>query len=45
MGCLRWLIALFGSAMILASAAAQDHQRAPVPGAVDPHATQATIHA
>jgi hypothetical protein len=30
--------------LILAPAEAQDHQRAPVPGAVDPHVTQATIH-
>jgi hypothetical protein len=43
MGCPRWLIALFSSALILAPAAAQDHQRAQVPGAVDPHVTQATI--
>jgi hypothetical protein len=30
--------------LILAPARAQDHQRAPVPGAVDSHVTQATIH-
>jgi hypothetical protein len=41
---LRGLVALLSSGLILASAAAQDHQRAPVPGAVDPHVTQATIH-
>jgi hypothetical protein len=43
MGCPRWLIALFSSALILGPAAAQDHQRASVPGAIDPHVTQATI--
>ncbi len=45
MGCPCWLIGLFSSALILASAAAQDHQRAPIPGAVDAHVTQATIQA
>ena len=40
----RGLVALLSSALLLASAAAQDHQRAPVPGAIDPHVTQATIH-
>src|SRR6476620_1144150 len=29
---------------MVAPTAAQDHQRAPIPGAVDPHVTQATIH-
>jgi hypothetical protein len=41
---LRWLITLFSPALILASAAAQDHQRASVPGQADGHVTQATIH-
>ena len=41
---LRWLIALCSPALILASAAAQDHQRASVPGKADGHVTQATIH-
>ncbi len=41
---LRALVALLTSALILAPAAAQEHQRAPVPGAVDTHVTQATIH-
>ena len=40
-----WFIALLSSALLLAPAAAQDHQRAPVSGMVDPHVTQATIHA
>ena len=42
---MRWFIALLTSALILAPAAAQDHQRAPVSGMVDAHVTQATIHA
>jgi hypothetical protein len=42
---LRGLVALFSSGLILAPAAAEDHQRAPVAGAVDSHVTQATIHA
>jgi len=29
---LRWLVALFGCALLLAPAAAQDHQRALIPG-------------
>jgi hypothetical protein len=37
----RWLIALLSPALILAPAAAQE--RAPVPGEVDTHVTQATI--
>jgi hypothetical protein len=41
---LRWLVALFGCALLLAPAAAQDHQRALIPGAVDPNVTQRTIH-
>jgi hypothetical protein len=41
---LRWPVVLLISGLILGPAAAQDHQRAPVPGAVDPHVTQATIH-
>ena len=41
---LRGLFALLSGGLILASAAAEDHQRAPVRGAVDPHITQATIH-
>ena len=41
---LRGLFALLSGGLILASAAAEDHQRAPVRGAVDPHVTQATIH-
>lgn len=40
---LLWPVVLVTSAVVLAPAAAQDHQRAPVPGAVDPHVTQATI--
>jgi hypothetical protein len=39
---LRWLVALLSPALILAPAMAQD--RAPVPGEVDAHVTQATIH-
>ena len=39
---LRWLVALLSPALILAPAAAQG--RAPVPGEVDAHVTQATIH-
>ena len=39
---LRWLIALLSPALILAPAAAQG--RALVPGEVDAHVTQATIH-
>ncbi len=39
---LLWLVALLSPALILAPAAAQD-QRAPVPGEVDAHVTQATI--
>ena len=31
------------SALVLAPATAQEHQRAPIPGAIDPHVTQATI--
>jgi hypothetical protein len=42
--CLRGLVALLSSGLLLAPAAAQDHQRAPVAGAVDTHVTQATIH-
>jgi hypothetical protein len=38
------LVALFGCALLLAPAAAQDHQRALIPGAVDPNVTQRTIH-
>ena len=38
------LVILLSSGLILATATAQDHQRAPVPGAVDAHVTQATIH-
>jgi hypothetical protein len=38
------LVALLTSTLSLAPAAAQDHQRAPVPGAIDSHVTQATIH-
>jgi len=41
---LRWLVALFGCALLLAPAAAQDHQRALIPGAVDPTVTHRTIH-
>jgi hypothetical protein len=41
---LRGLVALLSSGLILSPAAAQDHPRAPIPGAVDPHVTQATIH-
>ena len=41
---LRGLVALLSSGLILSPAAAQDHHRAPVPGAVDPHVTQATIY-
>jgi len=40
----RGLVALLSSGLILAPAAAEDHQHAPVPGAVDTHVTQATIH-
>jgi hypothetical protein len=40
---LRGLVALLSGGLILASAAAEDHQRAPVQGAVDPHVAQATI--
>ena len=39
-----WPIVLLAGAAVLSPAAAQDHHRAPVPGAVDPHVTQATIH-
>jgi len=39
---LRWFIALLSPALILAPAAAQE--RAPVPGEVDTHVTQSTIH-
>jgi hypothetical protein len=39
----RWFIALLSPALLLAPASAQD--RAPVPGDVDPHVTQATMHA
>jgi hypothetical protein len=42
---LRGLVALLSSGLILAPAAAQDHQRALVPGAIDSHVTQGTIHA
>jgi hypothetical protein len=38
-----WLGALLSSGLILAPAAAQDNHRAIIPGAVDPHVTQATI--
>jgi len=41
---LRGLVALLSSGLFLAPAAAEDHQRAPVAGAVDSHVTQATIH-
>jgi hypothetical protein len=42
---LRGLVALLSSGLLLlAPAAAQDHQRAPVAGAVDAHVTPATIH-
>ena len=41
---LRGLVALLSSGLILAPAAAEDHQRAPVAGAVDSHVTQAAIH-
>ena len=44
MVCLRWPGILLSSGLILAPATAQDQQRAQVPGAVDPHVTQATIH-
>jgi hypothetical protein len=37
-------VVLLSSGFILVSAAAQDHQRAPIPGEVDSHVTQATIH-
>ena len=40
---LRWLVALFGCALLLAPAAAQDHQQALIPDAVDPNVTQRTI--
>jgi hypothetical protein len=36
-------LAALVSALILAPATAQEHQRAPIPDAVDPHVTQATI--
>lgn len=39
------LVVLLGLGLSLSPAAAQDHQRAPVPGTVDAHVTQATIHA
>jgi hypothetical protein len=39
-----WPVILLASAGALSPAAAQGHHRAPVPGAVDPHVTQATIH-
>jgi hypothetical protein len=39
----RLLVALFDCALLLAPAAAQDHQRALIPGAVDPNVTQRTI--
>lgn len=42
---MRGLVSPLSSAPILAPAAVQDHQRAPVPGAIDSHVTQATIHA
>ncbi len=35
---------LLGLGFSLSPTAAQDDHRAPVPGAVDPHVTQATIH-
>ena len=41
---LRGLVALLSCGLILAPAAAEDHQRAPVRGAVDRHVIQATIH-
>jgi hypothetical protein len=41
---LCWLVGLLSVELALGSAAAQDHQRAPVPGAVDARVTQATIH-
>jgi hypothetical protein len=44
MVCLRGLAVLLSSSLILAPAAAQDHHRALIPGAVDSHVTQATIH-
>ncbi len=40
----RGLVTRLSCGLILAPAAAEDHQRAPVQGAVDPHVTQATIH-
>jgi hypothetical protein len=40
---LRGLVALLSCGLILAPAAAEDHQHAPVQGAVDPHVTQTTI--
>jgi hypothetical protein len=39
-----WPVVLLVGVGALSPAAAQDHHRAPVPGAVDPHVTQATIH-
>src|SRR5512136_969052 len=39
-----WLSPLFCVGLFLTPVVAQDHQRAPVPGAVDLHVTQATIH-
>jgi hypothetical protein len=39
-----WLGPLFCVGLFLTPVAAQDHQRAPVSGAVDLHVTQATIH-
>lgn len=44
MVCLRWFIALLSPALILAPAAAQDHDRAQVPGKLDGRVTQSTIH-
>jgi hypothetical protein len=38
------LVGLLGLGLSLSPAAAQDDHRAPVPGAVDPHVTQETIH-
>ena len=40
---LRGLVALLSCGLILTPAAAEDHQHAPVQGAVDPHVTQTTI--
>ena len=39
------LVAALGAALLVVPAAAQDHERVPVPGAVDARVTQATIHA